>query len=125
MPNDCTNNITITCKNEESLNNFIRNKLQHNNNGSYEYYETITIIKKCQRAMIFDMWSAWHPNYQWLESILDEYPDIWIKNLWKEEGGDAGVWVGYVEYNKPIINKLIWRDLSIEDEYYLLNDNNS
>jgi len=48
-----------------------------------------------------------------LKSILVNYPTIWVKNVFSEEGGSAGVWVkssknsnGYVEFE--------WEDLCLE-----------
>ena len=35
----------------------------------------------------------------------------------------AGVWVGFTKENNEVeIQRLTWSDLSIEEEYYFLND---
>lgn len=124
MPNDCWNNVTITCKNKEitdELNNLINNELKYKKDDKYIYNESVDMIKCGTRGIIFKLWSSWNPNYEWFESLLDKYPNCWIKNEWSEEGGTAGVWIGFVNNNNKIIKKLIWDDLSLEDMYYLFN----
>lgn len=123
MPNDCYNIITIICKNQEALHNFIENDLQTFKNHNSEHNEIIKIIKQGKLGIIFKLWSPWNPDYEWLEGLLKTHPDFWIKNEWHEEGGMAGVWVGLTtEDNEIDVQNLIWRDLSIEEEYYFLND---
>ncbi len=123
MPNDCNNIITIICKNQDNLHNFIQNDLQEIKNYNSEYNEIIRILKQGKCGIIFKLWSAWNPDYEFLESLLKKYPDFWVKNEWHEEGGMAGVWVGFTkEDNKIDIQRLTWSDLSIEEEYYFLND---
>ena len=121
MPNDCWNDITITCKNIESIeefNNLITNELLYKENNEYK------IIKKGTRGIIFTLWSAWKPDFKWLENLLDKYPNCWIKNEWCEEGGLAGVWIGCVKNNNKDIKSLIWEDLCIEEKYFLFLDEN-
>ena len=44
----------------------------------------------------------------------------WVKNEWNEEGGFAGVWIGYVTTDgEKDITHLEWDDLSIEDKHFL------
>lgn len=125
MPNDCWNHVTITCQNPEAvgeLNNLIINELKHKEDDKYVYHETVDMLKRGARGIIFDIWSAWNPNYGWLEGLLDKYPNCWIKNEWYEEGGFAGVWVGFVNNNnEKIIKDLQWDDICIEGKAYLFN----
>lgn len=121
MPNDCTNIITIICKNQEILYNFIENELQTIKNNNSEYNEIVKILKQGKYGLVFKLLSAWMPDYEFLESLLKKYPEFWIKNEWHEEGGIAGVWIGYTTENNNIdIKKLTWSDLSIEEKYYYL-----
>jgi len=116
MPNDCWNHITITCEREDEtgeLQSLFVNELQH---------ETIQVVKKARRGIIFDMWSAWNPEYEWLESLLYRYPNCWVKNEWSEEGGVAGVWVGYMDESQPVVRHLAWEDISIEGKAFLFTD---
>ena len=116
MPNDCINYVTITCKDEEVINTLISEKLELN--------KYVKIIKRGSRGIIFEIWSPWIPDYKWLESLLEKYPNCWIKNEWHEEGGLAGVWIGYLVDNEKIIKKYCWNDLSIEDQHYLFLEKN-
>lgn len=114
MPNDCWNHITITCENPnvtDELNNLVVNELQ---------YETFEMIKQGRRGIIFNVWTPWAPDYEWLESLLDKYPNCWIKNEWCEEGGLAGVWVGFINHkNEKEIKDFTWDDICIEGKVYL------
>ena len=122
MPNDCSNIITITSHNEELLNNFIQNELNPIEMHNTKHHEVIKIYKRGSYGIVFKLWSAWSPDYNWLEDMLNKYQEFWIKNEWHEEGGMAGVWVGFVKDNEHIINKLTWSDLSIEEEHHLFSD---
>ena len=47
----------------------------------------------------------------------------WVKNEWDEEGGMAGVWVGFVgEDNEKQIQEMHWRDLCIEEKVYFFKE---
>ena len=123
MPNDCNNIITIICQNQDELHFFIENELEIIKRHNTEFNEIIKILKQGKCGIVFKLWSAWEPDYVWLESLLKQYPYFWIKDEWHEEGGLAGVWVGFTKENNEIdIKHLTWRDLSIEEEYYFLND---
>ena len=122
MPNDCWNRITITCENiefAEELNNLIINELKHKEDDKYVYHETIDMLKRGTRGIIFSLLSAWNPDYEWLDGLLDKYPNCWIKNEWIEEGGFAGVWIGFVENNEKIIKQLTWDDICLEGKQCL------
>jgi hypothetical protein len=119
MPNDCTSIITITCDNEDLLTNFIENELEPIKKHNTEYHEILKIYKRGKRGIVFKLWSGWVPDFNWLETILKKYEYFWIKNEWHEEGGMAGVWVGFMKETGPCINKLTWRDLCIEEVHFL------
>jgi hypothetical protein len=119
MPNDCTNIITITCEDEELLTSFIQNELESIKIHNTEYNEVLKIYKRGKKGIVFRLWSAWVPDFEWLKTTLNNYRYFWIKNEWHEEGGMAGVWVGFMNETGPCINKLTWRDLSIEEEHFL------
>jgi hypothetical protein len=121
MPNDCTNFITITFKDEEVINNFVKNELQYNDENNYVYKDTINLIKRGYLGIVFEVFSVINPPYDWLEKLIYTYPNCWIKNEWCDESGIAGVWIGFmnIENNEPIIQDFCWNDLSIEAKYYL------
>lgn len=74
-------------------------------------------------AFASDMYTKWRPDIKWLNGLLDKYPDCWVKNQWDEEGGMAGVWVGFVdESGKKQVQDMCWRDLCIEEKVYFFKD---
>jgi len=123
MPNDCWNTITIVCKDRpvpDELNELIINELQHRVNDLYVYNDNIELIKKGNLGIMFESSSsAQNPDYTWLEMLLTKYPNFWIKNEWYEEGGMAGVWVGFVKDNETIIRNFSWEDICIEGKHFL------
>jgi hypothetical protein len=126
MPNICTNFITITFKDEDTLNELVKNELQTYDGNKYVYNEGVNMIKKGCLGIIFEVWSANHPPYQWLERFLENYPDCWVKDEWSEEGGVAGIWIGFIniDNNEPFIQDFTWNDLSIEAKHYLFLEKN-
>ena len=121
MPNDCWNHMTITCEDPEELTRFVQNELQEKGeDGKWVYQEPIEMLKRGVKGIMFRQWTPWNPNYEWLESLQTKYPLCWIKNEWDEEGGMAGVWIGYTnQQDEPIVQKMMWRDLCIEEKHFL------
>ena len=112
MPNDCWNYVTITSQNPEELNTLLQNEIKN--------YHQVDIKKKGKNGVIMRIWSPWAPNFEWFSGLLDNYPGCWIKNEWDEEGGMAGVWVGFIDENREKnIRSLEWKDLCLEEKYYL------
>lgn len=122
MPNDCINIVTITCRNMQMLNQFIDSELKAIEEHKTQYHEVSKIYKRGKFGIVFKLWSRWAPDVKWFETILENYPEFWIKNEWSEEGGMAGVWVGYMaNNNQKSIESLTWKDLSLEEEDYFFN----
>lgn len=120
MPNDCYNNLTITSfDNPTELHTLIQNEFM---NDDHIYHETIKVSKKGQRGISLTQYTAWNPDFQWLESLITKYPTCWIKNEWIEEGGNAGVWIGFMKNNNPVIKHLEWDDLCLEADSYCFLD---
>ena len=113
MPNDCWSYITIIFKNINDFNLFIENELKNNVN--------IKNLEYAKQGLQFRIWSAWLPDFNLLENFMIKYPSIWIKNEWKEEGGKAGIWIGYDNG----IKQFEWDDLCLEEESYFLGPPNS
>jgi hypothetical protein len=110
MPNDCWNNITIAS-------HYNPNQLQELINTEFKD-KKIEIQQQGKHGIKLMLWSAWKPNYEWLESFVTKYPDCWIKNDWNEEGGTAGVWIGgrLFKDDASSIKKFQWKDIPIEGE---------
>jgi hypothetical protein len=58
--------------------------------------------------------TAWFPSFKFIETLVDKYPLLWIKNEWISEDGNSGIWVG----KKDNIKFMMWEDLSIEAENF-------
>ncbi len=109
MPNDCWNRITVTGAKEDIDRFFLE-----------EFKEIVPdyareIYRKGIEGIDFKVWSRWQPDFQWLEGLLHKYPSIWVKNIWHEEGGLAGIWIGSV---KAGIKMFEWEDISIDEEVH-------
>jgi hypothetical protein len=111
MPNDCWNHLTITCDNPDELTELILNEIK-------DHHQSV-IRKRGEKGVIMRTWSPWAPDFVWLSQLLDKYPDCWIKNEWDEEGGMAGVWVGYVRKDEKVIKQMDWVDLCLEEKHFL------
>lgn len=106
MPNDCWNEIVITGDSDDI-------KKFHEEFRDIPEWALEMKIKK-ELIVQFRIWSRWIPDFPWLEGLFDKYPSLWVKNIWHEEGGKAGIWVG----KKDNVKTLEWDDISIEEQYF-------
>ncbi len=111
MPNDCWNHITFTAE-KEVLDRFIKEELEDKDIPEW----ALKIKVRGQGGIIFNLWSRWIPDFEWLEGLLDKYEDAWIKNEWSEEGGEEGVWIGFSKDGEKEIKRLEWQGMCIEEE---------
>ena len=104
MPNDCWNNITIKATNEQ-----IRTILtsEFTNVPAWAF----TLFQVGQEVLYFKLWSRWSPDRDFMDKLLNTYAGIWIKNVWDEEGGVAGVIVG----TKGYLRSFDWEEGCIEE----------
>jgi len=111
MPNECWNNLTITA-NKDELDKLV----------DTEFTEVpewaIKITNRGNLAVRLSLWTAWRPDTEKLEKLIVKYPSCWIKNIWSEEGGLAGIWIGSTKNGEKFIQQLEWNDMSIEEECY-------
>lgn len=169
MPNDCTNYITVTGDEQTILllhntkfdfnffipaptgvNELSGDKLidwRYDNWGTkwapYEY----KLLQKGKRGMRARFNTAWFPPQQFLEFLLQKYPDLWIKCEWhvdgstvkdcaaldessthplanaqlianSHKGGRAGVLVG----EDRTLESFEWNDLCPEEEMHFFEE---
>ena len=112
MPNWCWNHITVTGERP------VLDALMNDDKLQGVPDEFFSKEASGQGIEVFNIGSRWLPDYQWLESLLDKYPDIWIKNVWSEEGGNEGVWIGTNRGEEKEIKRLEWEGMCIEEEAY-------
>jgi len=107
MPNDCWNVMTVTGT-KDDIDRFF---LEEFKNEVPDYPHKI--YRRGVEGIYFRIWSPWQPNFEWLEKLFSKYPSIWVKNMWHEEGGLAGIWIGSL---KDGIKRFDWEDMCIEEE---------
>jgi hypothetical protein len=105
MSNDCWNEMTVTGSKED-----IQSFLQQEFVGLPDWAHTKHVTS--ETGLQFKLWSSLQPNFQWMEGLLEKYPSLLVKNLWYEQSGTAGVWVGSKEKG---IKTLQWDDLPLEE----------
>ena len=111
MPNDCWNNLTIT-GNQADINKIVDEEFKDVPEWA------VDIKKRGLEAAIIRLWSPWKPDYNRLEKLIQTYKSCWIKDEWMEEGGSAGVWIGSYRSGEKLIQKMVWEDMCIEEEYH-------
>jgi hypothetical protein len=124
MSYSCYNTITIICHHisfADEIDNIILelyNSKETCDYKEYNDYETIQIIKKGKRGVVFNLTGEWQPDYEWLTYLLDKCPNCLIKNEWYQVDGRAGVWVGSVDNtgNKDI-KDIQWDDIPLEGKH--------
>ena len=123
MPNDCWNHITIVCKNKkyaDQITDIVYNELKHEEGDNYVYNKNVNMIRRGTRGLEFKVLTARRPYFEWLNVLLDRYPNCWVKNEWWEEGGLAGVWIGYIaDDGEKNVENFEWEDLSIDCKHHL------
>jgi hypothetical protein len=112
MPNECKNTVTITCDDEHELNALFENEVKN-------IYK-VDMEKHCKNGIVFLYVTKYEADYKWLESLINKYKNVWVKNEWIEEGGNAGIWVGSGVNG---VQSMAWKDLSIEAKYYIFVKN--
>lgn len=107
MPNDCWNKITIKATNTQ-IRNILLNEFVHMPSWGFE------LVRVGNSALIVKILSAWDPHKDFMSKLFDKYEGIWIKNVWNEEGGNAGIIVG----NKESLQELSYDEGCIEEWHH-------
>ncbi len=119
MPNDCWNVYTVV-GNTNDIKRLYQTELEGlTTTMSPCGANVVQIQKHTEKGIRFRFWSRNLPNNDWLERMLVEYPSLWMKNYWSEEGGYAGVIVGGMLYDtRHDIQEITWCDVVLEDEFH-------
>jgi hypothetical protein len=107
MPNEVSNRVTITNESEiDQILHDIHKEIPH-----------VTIDQQSNLGIRIQYITAWEPNIQFLEKIVENYPLSWVKNEWSSEDGTSGIIIG----KKNDLKTMSWNDLSIDDENHFFN----
>lgn len=69
-----------------------------------------------EEALQMKFTTAWAPPTEFFKRLLEKYPDIWLKCDWSEEGGAAGIFIGYTDEKKAVVvDEFAWQDWCIEE----------
>lgn len=119
MPNDCWNLYTVV-GNPDDIQRLYQNELEGlTATMSPSSGGVVQVLKRTDKGIRFRFWSGELPNKEWMERMLEEYPSLWMKNYWSEEGGYAGVIVGGMLYGtRHALQELTWDDVVLEDEFH-------
>ena len=74
MPNECSNHLTITSTCETDIVDILQefsDKIQN-----------VSVTQSNKLAVMLDFITAWKPDIQFIDAIVDKYPLSWIKNEW-------------------------------------------
>jgi len=114
MPNDCWNRITIKAT-EDHIRTILTTEFKDVPPHCFK------LIENTAEILTFRMWSPNRPNKEFMNRLYENYDDIWIKNQWTEEGGNAGVIVG----KKADLQELVWNEGCIEEWAHRLRPMNN
>ena len=121
MTNDCWNEIEIAAE-EDIIKQIYFNELKPiiQQFQRMAYAPNHRLTRLCKKGIIIKMWSPNEPDYKFLEKLLEKYQKVHIKNLWTEEGGYGGAWVGSYDHKKQEtkIENFRWDELCIEGYNY-------
>jgi hypothetical protein len=76
-----------------------------------------------ENFLVVDFTTAWAPPIAFFEALLQRYPRCWLKCIFNEESGMAGVWVGSVKAGVVKSKNLVWDEpepaLTTDGEIYI------
>jgi hypothetical protein len=78
-----------------------------------------------EEALQMTFTTAWAPPTEFFKSLLETYPDIWLKCDWNEEGGEAGIFIGYTDTKKAVVaEEFGWQDWCVEEYAHRFRNDN-
>jgi hypothetical protein len=58
------------------------------------------------------------PVYEYLEALLREFPQCWMKNEFSTDQGICGVWIGRMVGGEPVLQEQAWMELGYDEIIY-------
>jgi hypothetical protein len=123
MPNDCWSEVffhgsTNTIK-SLLLTNLSYQDLFDTDSNEYLVHFQARHIYHTKTTITFKIWSPWVPPFEFLKTLSKKFPDLWIRCIWEEEGGEGGAWI----CKENSVKELQWEGPCIEA--YLHEPNSS
>ena len=116
MPDDCFNHLMIVCHDSKQITNLHYNELN-------KKFVDINSIHKTELGIIVNIWTTNYPDYEWLDQLVENYPECWIKNIWENDSGTAGVFTaGKLLGEKCQRQSVQWGDLTLEGKYFYFGE---
>lgn len=76
-----------------------------------------------ENFLVVEFTTAWSPPVAFFETLLHRYPRCWLKCTFHEEGGMAGVWIGWVKAGVVKSKHMVWEEpearLTTDGEIYI------
>ena len=85
---------------------------------NYFDIDNMKIAHRSKNYIVFCMDYRNIPIYEQLERLLNQYSTCWIKYDFSEELGNCGIWIGRFQKGKMEIQKMEWRELTIEELHH-------
>ena len=79
----------------------------------------VQLQHRTPRHLVFTYEFRNQPVYEYLTQLLVAHPTLWIKNDYRTEDGDCGVWIGRIVNGIPAIQERTWRELMQEEIQYM------
>lgn len=75
----------------------------------------VTVCHRSTKHLVVSYEFRNEPVYEYLSQLLAAHPTIWLKNEYKTEDGDRGLWVARYIKGSQSIQKLEWFELMAEE----------
>jgi len=123
MPNDCWNNVTFAFKQKgdkvsqvyDKYFNHIKEYFDKELNDGHAFFEK---FDETPRGMIIRYFTGWLPDEETIKKVIEEYPEIYIKNEYDIEDGVCGIMI----YNENKYSHYKWTDLCLQQSAYYFGD---
>jgi hypothetical protein len=80
------------------------------------FFGKAEVTHRSEKYIVFSYEYRNFPIHEYLEELLITYPTCWIKNTYRTEEGNCGMWIGRFIGEEPDIQELKWRELNDDEE---------
>jgi hypothetical protein len=114
MPNDCWSEV-LFFGSTETIRTLLLTHLDFSHLFESDHIEYLTHFQvkhlhHSKHTALFKLHSAWTPPFSFLKLLVEKFPELWIRCLWDEEGGEGGAWI----CDASGVKELSWQGPCIE-----------